>query len=303
LDDRADHPPGRRRHHQLSANPCGEALPVMHGDDDTAVALKPVCLGRVRAAHSARSGGGAAVALLGGLGQRSSHTDSRRRPQSRRRAAGGLRPGRGAVVRLGSVWPPLNSLLPLLHPSSHESDALSAGDFEYADDLEHSRMLNICSYSQVVMETSLKALIHTLKEPHPANIHSIGGLIDAAGSRLSPYKAVQLESCLGQISPQDASAWRETSTYPADARIKGDPQTATPEFAAQMARAAVQMTQTCVSLITGELGYQPAEAQQALARCHHIRQELPSRDTPTQDRNFDIAAGASGPTGRFGSGV
>ena len=61
----------------------------------------------------------------------------------------------------------LNSLLPLLEPSGHESDALSAGDFEYAEDLERSRMLNVCAYSQVVMETSLKALIHALKGPPP----------------------------------------------------------------------------------------------------------------------------------------
>ncbi len=87
---------------------------------------------------------------------------------------------------------------------------MSAGDFEYADDLEHSRMLNICAYSQIVMETSLKALIHALKGPHPANIHSIGGLIDAAG------------------------------------------------------------------------------AQQALARCQHIQQELPNPDTPTRNRNLGI---------------
>ncbi len=140
------------------------------------------------------------------------------------------------------------------------------------------------------METSLKALIHALKGPHPANIHSIGGLIDAAGAQLSPHDAVQLESCLDKISPQDASVWRETSTYPANARIKGDPQTATPEFAAQMARAAVQMAQTCISLITGELGYQPAEAHQALARCQHIQQELPNPDTPTQDRNPGIGS-------------
>ena len=117
-----------------------------------------------------------------------------------------------------------------------------------------------------------------------------GGLIDAAGAQLSPHDAVQLESCLDKISPQDASVWRETSTYPADARIKGDPQTATPEFAAQMARAAVQMAQTCISLITGELGYQPAEAHQALARCQHIQQELPNPDTPTQDRNPGIGS-------------
>jgi len=44
------------------------------------------------------------------------------------------------------------------------------------------------------------------------------------------------------------------------------------------------MAQTCISLITGELGYQPAEAQQALVRCRYIRQELPSPGTPTLDR-------------------
>ncbi len=182
----------------------------------------------------------------------------------------------------------LNSLIPLLQPSGHESDALLAGDFEYAEDLERSRMLNVCAYSQVVMETSLKALIHALKGPHPANIHSIGGLIDAAASQLSAHDAVQIEACLGQISPQDASVWRETSTYPADARIKGDPQAATPEFAAHMAEAAAQTARTCISLITRELGYQPAEAQQVLTRCHHIDQELPAPETPTRNRDLDI---------------
>ena len=36
----------------------------------------------------------------------------------------------------------------------HESDALEAGDFGYADELRQARMLDICSHAQSVMETS-----------------------------------------------------------------------------------------------------------------------------------------------------
>ena len=82
--------------------------------------------------------------------------------------------------------------------------------------------------------------------------------------------------------------WRETSTYPADRRIKGDPKAATPEFAAQMTESATQIARTSIILIEQELGYQPAEAQEALVQCDRIEQELPTPNTPGQSRHPDI---------------
>ena len=128
-----------------------------------------------------------------------------------------------AADSLDNTTHALDSLLPLLNPSTHESDALLVGDLSYADRMRHSRMLNICSQSQTVMETSLKALIHALKGPHPENIHSIGGLINAARPQLSDIATAERKAALGPLSSEQATVWRETSTYPADRRIKGGP--------------------------------------------------------------------------------
>ena len=72
-----------------------------------------------------------------------------------------------AADSLDNTTHALDTLLPLMEPSTHESDALLAGDLRYADRMKRSRMLNICAQAQTVMETSLKALIHALKGPHP----------------------------------------------------------------------------------------------------------------------------------------
>jgi len=185
---------------------------------------------------------------------------------------------RQAAYSLANTTHALNGLLQHLNPSDYESGALLSGDVEYAKELEHSRRLNICAQSQTVMETSLKALIHALKGPHPAKVHDIGGLIASAGSQLDPTEAEQLESCLGQIKPNHASVWREASTYPEDRHIEGDPIAATPAFASRMATAAVQTTRTCVSLISAQLGYLPDEARRALARCQSIEAGIPNPD-------------------------
>ena len=193
-----------------------------------------------------------------------------------------------AAASLNNTSQALNSLQPHLRPYDDESEALSAGDFEYAGELEHTRMLNICAQSQMVMETSLKALIHALKEPHPVNTHDIGGLIDAVGDQLAGPAADGLEAALGPLTSEQASVWREAGTYPADRFIQGDPQQATPEFAAQMAHAATQMATTSIALITQQLGYQTAEAQKALARCRRIDQKLSTLDTPDRSPHPDI---------------
>ena len=100
----------------------------------------------------------------------------------------------------------------------------------------------------------------------------------------------RLAACLGAISPEDASVWREAGTYPDDLDIAGDPDAATEELSAQMAKAAADMSHTCIGLIEQQLGLLPPAASQALNRISQIHQELPAldpgRDAP--DSDFDI---------------
>ena len=122
--------------------------------------------------------------------------------------------------------------------------------------------------------SALKALIHALKDPHPENIHSIGGLIAAAGEHLADAHAERLRAALGPVSPEQASVWHQTGTYPADLGIVGDPSRATGDFAAQMGAAAAEMTRACMLLIEAELGRQPPPARAALAQSDLIDREL-----------------------------
>ena len=203
-----------------------------------------------------------------------------------------------AIASLRNAIHPLNGLLGLLHPSRHESDALLAGDLRYADSMQRSRLLHVCAQAQTAMETSLKSLIHALKGPHPAHVHNIGGLLDAARLQLPEPDAARLqrpepdasrlEAALGVIAPEAASVWLETGTYPADLGIDADPDTATAEFACQMAAAAAEMARTCIALIGAEVGGQPAGAEEALTQCDRIQQELVGHDKPGQSPHPDV---------------
>ena len=186
----------------------------------------------------------------------------------------------------------LTKLLMALETSTKERDAVLAGDLREADRLKHSRLLSVCELSQTVMETSLKALVHALEGDHPGKVHGVGHLIDAAGEHLAPSAAHRLAACLGPISPHDASVWREAGTYPDDIDIVGDPDDATDEFSAQMARAAADMADCCIGLIEHRLGYPPPAAPQAFNRIDQIQQELPprlpERDGPGRGPQLDI---------------
>ena len=168
----------------------------------------------------------------------------------------------------------ITKLLLSLNPSVDEHDAFEAGDQREADSLKRSRLLSVCEQSQTVMETSLKALIHALEGDHPGKMHGIGHLLDSAGEQLPSADAQRLSSCLGTITPQEASVWREAGTYPDDIDIAGSPDTATEEFAAQIAQAAADIAGTCISLIEGRLGYSPSAAPQARNRIDQIRRKL-----------------------------
>ncbi len=59
---------------------------------------------------------------------------------------------------------------------------------------------------------------------------------------------------MGSVTGEQASVWRETSTYLGDTYVAGDPEDATPRFATQMATAAVRVAQECARLVDLELG-------------------------------------------------
>ena len=181
-----------------------------------------------------------------------------------------------AARSLNNAVNALTKLLLALGPSIEERDALREGDLDEAVSLKHSRLLSVCEQSQTVVETSLKALIHALEGDHPGKVHGISHLLDAVGEHLPPPDARRLASCLGSISPQDASVWREAGTYPDDVDIAGDPDAATDEFSAQMAKAAAEMASACISLIEYQLGWIPPAAPQALNRIDQIQQKLPT---------------------------
>ncbi len=152
---------------------------------------------------------------------------------------------------------------------------ISADDlFDDVVDLEHSRILDICAYSQMAMETCLKALIHALQGKHPHRTHMIEDLVQHASKQLSTQDAAELEACVEQIVPENVSAWLEVSSYPDDFCFSGDSVRATPEYAHQMAQAAVTLAQTCITLITRVLGYQPEPAKKLLVRGHQIQTQL-----------------------------
>ena len=179
-----------------------------------------------------------------------------------------------AADSLANTTNALNNLLGLLYPYQHEEDALLAGDLRYADSMERSRLLNACGQAQLAMETVLKSLIHALKGPHPEHIHSIGGLLKAAAKQFDGPAAAQLAAVFGPVTPEQASVWRETGTYPANRRIPGDPETATPGFVADMATTATSLVRACLGLVTEELGIQPPTAELALIQCERIEDEL-----------------------------
>ena len=144
----------------------------------------------------------------------------------------------------------LASLVRNLPTGWHESDALESGDLDYADELRQARMLDICSHAQAVMETALKGLIHALAGDHPDRTHHIGNLVDCARRAGLPQRDHHaLFAALAPITGRQASVWRETGTYPGDARIPGNPADATPQFAAEMAAAATRIAAQCAAHI------------------------------------------------------
>ena len=179
-----------------------------------------------------------------------------------------------AAATLAKTAHSLTTIYASLSPSSYEADALAEGDTAMAHSLRRSRLLGVCEHAQIAMETSLHALICARRAPHPENARDIRGLIDAARRNLGPAHTALIDAALGPLTPDQISIWRHASTYPATPLPGADPDTATPQFAAQMAKAATKLAAAAISLIEQALGHRPAQAQQALRRCAGIDQQL-----------------------------
>ena len=188
-----------------------------------------------------------------------------------------------AAATLAKTDHSLTTIVASLSPSSYEADAAAEGDTAMAHSFRRSRLLGVCEHAQIAMETSLQALICARQAPHPENARDIRGLIDAARDLLGPAQAAPIEAALGPLTPDQISIWRHTSTYPATPLPGADPNTATPQFAAQMAKAASKLAAAAISLIEQALGHRPVQAQQALRRCAEIEQQLPPQGQPLHD--------------------
>ena len=189
-----------------------------------------------------------------------------------------------AAATLAAAAHSLTTISASLSPSSHEADAAAEGDTATAYSFRRARLLGVCEHAQIAMETSLRALICARQAPHPENARDIRGLIDAARDLLGPAQVAPIEAALGPLTPDQISIWRHTSTYPATPLPGADPDTATPQFAAQMAKAAARLAAAAISLIEQALGHRPAQAQQALRRCAEIDQQLPPQARRVQDQ-------------------
>ena len=153
---------------------------------------------------------------------------------------------------LASTIKALRSLNARLPAESTELEARSSTD---AAGIKQARMLDICASAQSIMEAALKSLIHALEGDHPDRTHDISGLVGhAIAAGLSGEQARRLRGTMGAITGKQASVWREISTYPGDLYLPGDPGEATPQFATDMATAAVRMAQECARLVDIVLG-------------------------------------------------
>ncbi|WP_419924017.1 nucleotidyltransferase domain-containing protein [Candidatus Poriferisocius sp.] len=189
-----------------------------------------------------------------------------------------------AAAALAAAAHSLTTIFASLSPSSYEADAAAEGDTATARRFRRARLLGVCEHAQIAMETSLQALVCARQAPHPENARDIRGLIDAARDLLGPAQVAPIEAALGPLTPDQISIWRHTSTYPATPLPGADPDTATPQFAAQMAKAAARLAAAAISLIEQALGHRPAQAQQALRRCAEIDQQLPPQARRVQDQ-------------------
>ncbi len=99
-----------------------------------------------------------------------------------------------------------------LHPSPFEDAARSDGDDDSYLFAISSRLRAVCSHAHIVLETSLKALIHLYGNTPPPRTHRLGDL----ETRLPQPIRTQTRQHLETLNLEQVSLWRQKGTYAAD---------------------------------------------------------------------------------------
>ena len=99
-----------------------------------------------------------------------------------------------------------------VHLGPAEQGALADGDADHYLFSLGARLRGLCAQAQIVLETSLKALVHSYGEAPPARTHDLdrlAALLPAVERRLA-------REHLAGIDPGAVSEWRQKGTYVAD---------------------------------------------------------------------------------------
>ncbi|MYJ13306.1 MAG: nucleotidyltransferase domain-containing protein [Acidimicrobiia bacterium] len=98
------------------------------------------------------------------------------------------------------------------HPGPGEQGALADGDADHFRLSVTARLRGLCAQAQVVLENSLKALVHLYGSAPPPRTHELGRL----AALLPAAERALARDHLAGIDPHAVSEWREKGTYVAD---------------------------------------------------------------------------------------
>ena len=117
-----------------------------------------------------------------------------------------------ATASLGNTNHSLQNLENELYPSRAEQAAVADGDPAQHTTALTRRVGSLCAHAHLVLENSLKTLIHHRGEAGPPRTHHLDVLV---GHLEGPTRRAA-ERFLEPLDPADASRWRERGTYPGD---------------------------------------------------------------------------------------
>ncbi len=106
----------------------------------------------------------------------------------------------------------LMSIYDRLEMGRNERDALDDRDPDYYSFCVVARLRSVCSHAHIVLETSLKALIHLYGDTPPPRTHRLGDL----EARLPQPIRTQTRQHLETLDLEQVSHWRQKGTYAAD---------------------------------------------------------------------------------------
>ncbi len=160
-----------------------------------------------------------------------------------------------AIARLDEADSRVQAIRGRLQPDPDERAAWSEDhDLDDYRFRRHRRFIGLCSEAHMLIELTLKSLIHLHGDKHPDKTHEIGGLLKCIGSD----RADALRRILGShgLTPSDISHWRVTGTYTAQAPLDKTA-SATYDFTNRMILAAHDAITHATTEVEGVVGYAP----------------------------------------------